>query len=69
MANINLLKLETPTEGSHDIDANEYDQPKENKAPNTASSCCENPSSYGYPAEDPVVNICFTCGSWNWKHY
>jgi hypothetical protein len=69
MANINLLKLETPTEGSHGLDGNEHAQSKQNSVPNTESSCCENSSSYGYPAENPVVNICFTCGSWNWKNY
>ena len=67
MANINILKLETPIEGPHDIYTDE--QLKEDKVPNIPSSCCENASSYGYPAEDPVVNICFKCGSWNWKNY
>lgn len=67
MANINILKLETPTQGSHVIDVNEHDQTKQNSVTDTESPCCENASSYGYPAEDPVVNICFTCGSWNWK--
>ena len=68
MTNINLLKLEAPTETSQDIDVYEHAQSKLNSVPNTESSCCENSSSYGYPAEDPVVNICFTCGSWNWKN-
>jgi len=67
MANINILKLETPTESPHVIDVNEHDQSKQNSIADTESPCCENSSSYGYPAEDPVVNICFTCGSWNWK--
>ena len=69
MAKINIVKLDTPIDGSHDIDTNEHEQTQENKGPNTASSCCEKPRSYGYPAEAPVVHICFTCGSWNWKNY
>ena len=69
MANINIIKLGSPIEGLHDIFANEHEHFQENKGPNTSPSCCENPGSYGYPAEDPVVYICFKCGSWNWKNY
>ena len=69
MANINLLKLEAPTEGTLDIDTSEDDQSKHISVTGTESPCCENSSSYGYPAENPVVHICFTCGSWNWKNY
>ena len=69
MANINMLKLETPTEGSLDIDTSEDAQSKQNSVADIESPCCENSSSYGYPAEAPVVDICFTCGSWNWKKY
>ena len=35
----------------------------------TESSCCENPSLNSYPSEDPVVDICFQCGEWNWISY
>jgi hypothetical protein len=35
----------------------------------TESSCCENPSLNSYPSEDPIVDICFQCGKWNWISY
>jgi hypothetical protein len=69
MAKINIIELDTPIEGSHDISTNEHEQSQGKKSLYTPSSCCENPRSYGYPTEDPVVYICFICGSWNWKNY
>lgn len=59
MVKISIAKLDTPIEGTHENIENEATTPQ--------ASCCEKPDSYGYPAENPVVQICFTCGNWNWK--
>jgi len=59
---------EIPLKGSHEIQCNEPVYSK-NKELNTKSPCCENPILNGYPAEYPVVNICFSCGEWNWINY
>jgi hypothetical protein len=53
----NTAKTDTPTHGHHNTD----------KALDTP--CCQNPRTHGYPEENPVVHICFKCGTWNWENY
>jgi hypothetical protein len=56
----NTVKLDTPIERHHTGKV---------KGPDTPPPCCKNPRTHGYPEEDPVVQICLTCGSWNWENY
>jgi hypothetical protein len=30
--------------------------------------CCNDPKLIGFPREHPVVDICMTCGKWNYKN-